>query len=86
MASSKKGLPGRHRRDTKQAHRQHRWVVDSLCGEEHLDMLSCLKSFELPVSTRGFWGPKWDGPAHFEFYDIEGLWGDAKSVKIETTH
>ena len=21
-----------------------------------------------------------------EFYDIEGLWGDAKSVKIETTH
>ncbi|MRT17049.1 ribosome silencing factor [Vitellibacter sp. q18] len=21
-----------------------------------------------------------------EFYDIEGLWGDAKSVKIESTH
>lgn len=21
-----------------------------------------------------------------EFYDIEGLWGDAKTVKIETTH
>lgn len=21
-----------------------------------------------------------------EFYDIEGLWGDAKSVKIETSH
>ena len=21
-----------------------------------------------------------------EYYDIEGLWGDAKSVKIETTH
>jgi ribosome-associated protein len=21
-----------------------------------------------------------------EFYDLEGLWGDAKSVKIETTH
>ena len=21
-----------------------------------------------------------------DFYDIEGLWGDAKSVKIETTH
>ena len=21
-----------------------------------------------------------------EFYDVEGLWGDAKSVKIETTH
>jgi len=21
-----------------------------------------------------------------EFYDIEGLWGDAKQVKIETTH
>lgn len=21
-----------------------------------------------------------------EFYDIEGLWGDAKSVRIETTH
>jgi ribosome-associated protein len=21
-----------------------------------------------------------------EFYDIEGLWGDAKSVKIETTY
>ncbi|MGK0234687.1 MAG: ribosome-associated protein, partial [Psychroserpens sp.] len=21
-----------------------------------------------------------------EYYDIEGLWGDAKIVKIETTH
>jgi ribosome-associated protein len=21
-----------------------------------------------------------------EFYDIEGLWGDAKTVKIETTY
>ncbi|MGY8921752.1 MAG: RsfS/YbeB/iojap family protein, partial [Flavobacteriales bacterium] len=21
-----------------------------------------------------------------DFYDIEGLWGDAKSVKIETSH
>lgn len=43
----------------KEPRRHHRWLVDTLCGEENMDILLYIKRFEIPCSERGFFGPKY---------------------------